>query len=95
MASIRAWLTAHAFDFDCSVAGRQLQSRADGRLHVRDADHPDRVPEQVAQRLAGEVLGHRLAGHAGEVPQAVDRPFQLADVAAQVARQELQARPPG
>ena len=79
----------------CNVPGRQPQHPHTAASTSANRHHPDRVPQQVAQRLAGQRHVDRPAGHPAVVPQAVQRPLQLADVAAQLRGQELQHARPG
>ena len=87
---MRGWLTAQARPLSCSVPGcrrstphtaRSTSSRWTTRTACRSRS-------ASASRTSGTSIAP--AGHAGVVAHALQRPFQLADVAAQLAREELQ-----
>src|SRR5262249_16802757 len=62
----------------------------DRGVDVRQLHDAHCVPQQVRQRLARQIHVDGASRHPAEVTQAVQRPLQLTDVAAQLSRQILQ-----
>jgi NodT family efflux transporter outer membrane factor (OMF) lipoprotein len=60
----------------------QAQRRAHRPVHVLQADHANAVSQQLAQDLTRQGQVDLSAGDLAEMVQAVDRPLQLADIAA-------------